>query len=253
MVNNRLLIAQVMHRRTQPKYNAFRYGVAYLCFNLSELQKLKLPLLGIDAKNIFSFKQTDHGVAHISNKDWIASILSHHNLQEIADGEITVITMPRMFGYVFNPVSFWLCHDAMGHLRVVVSEVNNTFREAHFYVSFHDDMRPIAPDDFMHSRKVFHVSPFMQIEGDYQYRFIVNDEKVAIWINYYVDGELVLETSLIGKRVALTTYNLIKYNLRYPMASLRVMGLIHYQAIKLFYKKIKYYRKPKPPLEEMTR
>lgn len=252
-MNNRLLVAQVMHRRTKPKHNAFRYGVAYLCFNLSELQKLKMPLLAVDKKNIFSFKQSDHGVAHLSSSQWIASILEHYGLQEVADGEITVITMPRMFGYVFNPVSFWLCHDKAGDLRAVVSEVNNTFREAHFYVSFHDDMRPILSDDFMHSHKVFHVSPFMKIEGDYQYRFIVNDEKVAIWINYYINGEMALETSLIGKRKTLTTYNLIKYNLRYPMASLRVMGLIHYQAIKLFSKKIKYHCKPEKPLEEMTR
>jgi DUF1365 family protein len=273
-------VAKVMHRRTIPRYNAFCYGVCYLSFNLSQLAALKNKLLAIDGRGLFSFKQSDHGDIgeelpstvrlrsfrtrftrspsrgeqknnHCEN--WVKSILRQYGLEQVVNGEVLVVAMPRMFGYLFNPVSFWLCHDAKGALRAVISEVNNTFREAHYYISFHDDMRVIQADDWLQSSKIFHVSPFMKIEGEYQYRFIADPHRIAIWINYYVDGKLMLETSLIGKRISLNSFNLLKYNLRYPLASMRVMGLIHWQAIKLISKRIKYHNKPHPPINKVSR
>ena len=242
-----------MHRRTIPKHNAFCYVVCYLSFNLSQLASLKNKLLAVDGRGLFSFKQSDHGEKHQTNQEWVQSILAQYGLEQVANGEVLVVAMPRMFGYLFNPVSFWLCHDAQGALRAVISEVNNTFREAHHYISFHDDMRPIHPDDWLQSSKIFHVSPFMKIEGEYQYRFIAQEHRIAIWINYYAHGKLMLETSLIGKRISLNSFNLLKYNLRYPLASFRVIALIHWQAIKLLSKRIKYHNKPNPPIIKVSR
>ncbi len=256
-INNQLLVAKVMHRRNIPKHNAFCYGVCYLSFNLSQLSSIKNKLLGVDGRGIFSFNQADHGEKNQTNiqtnEQWIENILQQYGLENIANGEVLVVAMPRMFGYLFNPVSFWFCYDVQLQLRAVISEVNNTFREAHHYISFHDDMRPIKGDDWLKSEKVFHVSPFMKIEGEYQYRFMADATKFAVWINYYVDDKLTLETSLIGKRISLNIFNLLKYNIRYPLASLRVMGLIHWQAIKLISKRIKYNNKPVPPIIKVTR
>jgi hypothetical protein len=93
----------------------------------------------------------------------------------------------------------------------------------------------------------------MEIEGEYRYRFVLEEKKIAVWIDYYVDGELMLNTSLIGKRIPLTSINLLYYSLRYPFMSLRVMALIHWQAMKLCAKKITYHCKPPLPLEDTSR
>jgi DUF1365 family protein len=252
-LDNGLLVAQVMHRRVRPALNQFRYGVCYLSFALSDVARLKRSILSVDSPNLFSYRQRDHGSAALANDVWARRILAHYGLNEVVDGEITLVTMPRFLGYAFNPVSFWFCCDADGGVRAVISEVNNTFREAHYYVSFHDDKRPITEHDIMTSQKIFHVSPFMEIEGEYRYRFIMNAQNIAVWIDYYVDDTLMLNTSLIGRRVPLTTFNLLRYNVRYPLVSMRVMGLIHWQAMKLLFKKIKYHCKPPLPLEDVSR
>jgi uncharacterized protein len=252
-LENGLLIAQVVHRRVQPRVNQFRYGVCYLSFALRDMPRLRRLIVSVDSPNLFSYRQRDHGSPALSNEIWVRRVLDHYELNEVADGEIVVIAMPRFLGYLFNPVSFWFCCDASGALRAVISEVNNTFREAHYYVSFHGDKRPIIADDVMTSEKIFHVSPFMEIEGEYRYRFIIQDKKIAVWIDYYVDDALMLNTSLIGKRIPLTTFNLLYYTLRYPLMSLRVMVLIHWQAIKLFAKKITYHNKPPLPKEDISR
>ena len=85
------------------------------------------------------------------------------------------MTMPRMLGYVFNPVSFWFCRDRSGALRAVLCEVNNTFGESHCYLVHHDDLRPIEPDAWLDGRKAFHVSPFLPVEGGYRFRFRLDE------------------------------------------------------------------------------
>ena len=135
-INNQLLIANVAHARTRPKKNQFHYKVFYLCFALSEMPTLKRLLLSLDHWNIFSFYERDHKVN-------IQATLKKWNIPQ-ANGQVVVVTMPRVLGYVFNPVSFWFCLDSTGKLRAVLSEVNNTFGDRHCYLSFHDDRRPIG-------------------------------------------------------------------------------------------------------------
>lgn len=248
-----LLIAKVAHQRKQPKHHGFCYGMYYLCFPLSKLDALASPLLSVDKPNLYSFRQRDHGAPEMDNDAWIRGILREHGLDEVVDGDIMLVTLPRLMGYVFNPVSFWFCLDGDQQLRAVLCEVNNTFGERHCYLCYHDDMRPIAPDDWLYSRKEFHVSPFMEVKGDYRYRFIFNERKVAVWIHHGTEEGDMLHTSLIGERVPLTTRSLLRCFVRYPLVTLRVIGLIHWHALKLTLKGIRYRRKPAPPEHTLTR
>lgn len=248
-----LLIADIAHKRTQPKVNAFRYSAYYLCFPTHQIDATRRRILSLSRFNLFSYYEKDNGDKSTTNEDWIRQALKDWQLDDVTDGEVVLVTMPRILGYAFNPVSFWFCLDNTGQIRAVLSEVHNTFGEAHSYISYHDDKRPITQDDWMHSQKVFHVSPFMTIEGSYHYRFILSDKKVAVWINHETDDGMMLHTSMIGKRIPLTNKNLLICFVRFPLVTFKVIGLIHWQALKLFTKGIRYHRKPPQQTPTMTR
>jgi hypothetical protein len=100
---------------------------------------------------------------------------------------------------------------------------------------------------------VFHVSPFLRIEGEYRYRFILNDTKVAVWINHVNEAGETLYTSMIGERLPLTSLNLLKCFVRYPLVTFKVIGLIHWQALKLLSKGVRYHRKPPLTSQDISR
>mgnify|MGYP000964812953 FL=1 len=137
----------VMHERTRPAHNRFTYPLATLRIPLSHLEGLRVPLLGVDRPGVFSLRSRDHGARNGSPLlPWIRDLLDRQGLAE-ADGEVVLQTMPRMFGFLFNPVSFWFCHDRQGGLRAVLAEVSNTFGEHHNYLVAHPDHRPITAGD----------------------------------------------------------------------------------------------------------
>lgn len=245
-----LLFGTVMHKRLFPKVNAFQYGIYYLAFPLSQLKSLPI------AVNRFAplcFLEKDHGYDDgTSSEAWVRDILNQFTMTE-ADGEVTLVCMPRVIGYVFNPVSFWLCHDKDGNLRAVVCEVHNTFGEKHSYLCAHPDHRPIDKRDVLKGEKVFHVSPFLEREGHYTFRFDTSPEAMTIWINYLnAEGELQLVTSLEGTLKPMTKSNLRKAFWGYPLITLKAITLIHWQAIKLIAKGINYIPRPKQKQERLS-
>ena len=193
-----------------------------------------------------SFHTKDHGARDDSSMtDWIENILDSYNLGETITN-IMLVSMPRILGYVFNPVSFWMCYDACGDLRAVLSEVNNTFGETHSYVSLHDDHRPILPNDVLSAAKVFHVSPFLKREGHYTFRFADTPSKLGIWIDFYdAEGNKQLETALTGTHSPMSKLSLRKAFWTHPLVTLKAITLIHWQAIKIMAKKIRYISRPK--------
>jgi DUF1365 family protein len=248
-----IVTAQVFHARTRPKRNAFRYGVYYLRLKLEELSAPgKCALFSLDRFNLFSIRAGDYRTGPLAARQAVAAALAEFGVTE-ADGQIELITMPRVLGFAFNPVSFWLCHDRDKNLRAVIATVNNTFGERHRYLCCHADHRPIRGDDWLEAKKIFHVSPFLAVEGTYRFRFDCPPDKVAIWINHHDAEGLLLSTSLIGKTEPLTSARLLFYFFRYPLVTLKVVALIHYQAVKLFLKGMRHYRKPAPPLSEISR
>jgi DUF1365 family protein len=246
--------AAVVHRRLRPRNNAFRYRVAYLCLGLDALETAGGRWLKLDRPGLVSFRRADHG-GHdgLDLKAWLKNILYRHGVGEICDGDVVLMTMPRMLGYVFNPVSFWFCRDRSGALRAVLCEVNNTFGETHCYLVHHDDNRPIEPDAWLEGRKAFHVSPFLPIEGGYRFRFRLDDEYAHVDVNYHDADGLMLATSVGGRREALDDRTVLRRFLGNPTMTLAVIVRIHWQALHLWRKRARFYRKPAPPPEFVTR
>ncbi len=243
-----------MHRRQRPRENAFRYRVAYLCLDLGTLDEAVGRWLKVDRPGLVSFRRADHGGRDGGDlKAWLRDILSEDGLDAVCDGEVVLMTMPRMLGYVFNPVSFWFCRDRAGDLRAVLCAVNNTFGERHCYLVHHDDRRPIHPDAWLDGRKMFHVSPFLPVEGNYRFRFRL-DEKIAhVDVNYHDAEGLMLATSVGGRREPLSDRAVLRRFLGNPIMTLGVVFRIHWQALQLWRKRAKFYRKPAPPPQFVSR
>ena len=246
-----IYFGSVMHARLRPRRNRFRYPVFFLRVPLHRLETLRSPLFSLDRWNLLSFHRKDHGARDGSALlPWIRSVLQREGLDGV-DGEVHLQTFPRVLGYVFNPVSFWLCHDRAGSLRAVLCEVNNTFGESHNYLLAHADQRPIAPGDRLSARKVFHVSPFCAVRGDYRFRFDSDAARVRI---DYDDGDgALLITGIEGRGMPLDTPAALRALLGYPWMTLAVIGRIHWQALKLWGKGVPFFRKPAPPAQELSR
>ena len=134
----------------------------------------------------------------------------------------------------------------------VIAEVTNTFGERHSYLVYHPDQRAIAPTDRMKAVKIFYVSPFQPVEGEYEFRFDINLDRIGIWIDYrQSDGGLI--ATLTGQRSALSNQSILSMLLRRPFGSRRVLGLIHWQAFKLWLKGAQYKTRPTPPDQEVSR
>jgi len=248
-----LSLATVFHKRLRPKANAFRYGVFYVCINLADIDRLRRPLFSLDRFNLLSFHRKDHGPRTGGDLEaWIRGLLKDNGLETI-DGDIVLHCHPRLLGYAFNPISLWFCHDRAGALRAVLCEVKNTFGERHLYLVAHADSRPIEPSDWLQARKVFHVSPFLPVEGFYRFRFRLDENGVRADIHYHdAEGPMLL-TYVEGTRRNLTTASALGAVLRHPLMTLMVVGRIHYQAARLLLKKARFFRKPAPPAHDLTR
>lgn len=244
VITPQLYTAKVMHKRLFPKENAFSYGVYYLALPLPAL-----PIPGFFA----SFHAKDVGRRDGSEPTpWVREILTDYGLNQKID-QIILVTMPRVLGYVFNPVSFYLCLDDMGALRAVLCEVHNTFGEQHSYLCAHPDHAPIAPDQWLEAEKVFHVSPFLERRGEYKFRFDLKEDKLGIWIDFYDMGhKKQLITSLIGTFKPLTTHNLRQAFWRHPLVTAKAIVLIHWQAARLVMKGIRYIAKPRQIYQNIT-
>ena len=243
----------VMHERHVQAHNRFIYPTAFLRLPLSRLATLRAPLLGIERASVFSFRNRDHGARDGSPLlPWIQTLLRAQGLAELCDGEIVLQTMPRIFGFVFNPVSFWFCHDRAGALRVVLAEVSNTFGERHNYLVHHPDQRPIVAGDELRGTKCFHVSPFFPVRGEYRFRFEQRGAVHAVSIDLWDGGELQLSTRLSGRAQALDGGAMRKWLARQPFMTLGVVARIHWQALRLALRRVSFFRKPPPPIEETT-
>lgn len=243
---------QTFHGRRGGVDNAFRYSIDYVMIEPEAQSKLP-KLFGRNRRNLASLYDKDHGGApgKGTGANWVRNILRSRKL-EIADGKILLLAQPRMLGHVFNPVSFWLCYDAANELRVVVAEVTNTFGDRHSYLCHKDDLSPIGRSDLLAAEKIFHVSPFQPVQGDYTFRFDIRSDRVGVWIDYKTGNEGLYAT-LTGTRVPLTSWGILRASLRRPFGSRRVLGLIHWQALKLWAKGAVYRTRPTPPSEEVTR
>ena len=243
---------ETFHGRRGAIENAFRYSIDYVMLDAEA--PVRAPwLFRRNRRGMAALHDSDHGGAPKQGRgaSWVREVLREHQLETLSTCRITLLAQPRFWGHVFNPVSFWLIEDADG-LRAVIAEVSNTFGDRHSYLCRHPDLRPITREDTLSAQKIFHVSPFQKIEGGYRFRFDIRADRIGIWIDYRA-GEDGLYATLTGPRVPLTNAGILRACLRRPLGSRRVLGLIHWQALKLWWKGAKYAVRPEPPAHEVSR
>lgn len=240
--------ATTFHGRKGPVQNAFRYWVDYLLLDPAEAAGPSL--FSRNRANLMSLHDSDHGGTPGQGRGlpWTREIFAAHGLT--AD-QVLLLAQPRLLGHVFNPVSFWLGYDNLGNLRAVIAEVSNTFGDRHSYLCHQPGGVPITRADTLTAQKIFHVSPFQPVAGTYAFRFDIRPDRIGIWIDYTTETGG-LYTNLIGPREPLTNLGIIGSALRRPFGSRRVLALIHWQALKLWWKKARFNRRPLPPKNDVS-
>jgi DUF1365 family protein len=239
------------HGRKGAIGNDFRYSVDYVLLD-AEKPTSGPVLFSRNRANLTALHDVDHGGAPGQGRGpgWAREVLAAHQMR--AEGPLMLLAQPRMLGHVFNPVSFWLAHDAEGALVAVIAEVSNTFGDRHSYLCVKPDGSAITREDRLGARKIFHVSPFQPVEGGYTFRFDITPDHVGVWIDYAQEKGGLIAT-FCGKRKPMTNRSVLRSALRRPLGARRVLALIHWQALKLWWKGAKYRNRPEPPMEEVTR
>jgi len=248
----RHIAGHTWHGRKGAVVNAFRYRVDYVLLD-AEAAALRAPRLFVrNRAGLMSLHERDHGGPPGEGRgaDWVREVLDAHGLP--APARIELLAQPRVLGHVFNPVAFWICHDDAGEVRCIIAEVTNTYGDRHSYLCHRDDHAPIAATDRLHARKIFHVSPFQPVEGEYDFRFDLRPDRIGIRIDLTAGNGGVVAT-LTGPVRPLTMSGMAGALLRRPFGSRRVLALIHWQALRLWWKGARFRSRPAPPADEVSR
>lgn len=245
------IVGHTIHSRHGVVQNRFRYSVDYVLLDATATPDGP-RLFGYNRPGLFRILNRDHGgpPGKGVGVEWVRKVLAARGFSAAA-GRILLLAQPRVLGYVFNPVSFWLCYDATDALRVVIAEVTNTFGDRHSYLCYNDDHSAITADQTLMARKIMHVSPFQPIEGSYQFRFDITPEHVGVFIDFRRPEGGVF-ANLTGPRKPLGNGAILRACLRRPFAARRVMALIHWQALILWRKGARYRDRPVPTHDETS-
>lgn len=249
---HQLLRAQVYHQRCRPKKNRFNYRVFYTVLDLQRLHQGNSGWFSASRAALLRYRHQDHGAR--DGSDAIAWARHYFLEHRIPVDDLRLMTMPRMLGYLFNPVSFWLGFCA-GKLHGVLCAVNNTFGQSHAYLCYKENYTPITAIDWFEAVKEFHVSPFYPCAGKYAFRFDV-DLLAARWkiiIHYWQESRLELVTAVSGTLQPMSKRQIFIEFLRTPGLTFKVILLIHYQALKLWLKKSTFYPLPEKKAVLLTK
>jgi DUF1365 family protein len=239
----------VRHRRLRPRDNRFEYPTRFVLLPMRELPAAGVPGLPRNRFGLFAFHDADHGDGRPDALAWLDELLATEGVAD-ATGPVWLHTYPRVLGYAFNPVSFWHCHREDGSLAAIVAEVNNTFGERHCYLLAGAGL---AYGHELQARKVFHVSPFCRVEGRYRFRFMRTPERLVARIDHDDDAGALLQTSVSGVLEPISPALMRRAFWRQPLLTLAVIARIHWQAVKLWAKRVPFVGKPRPPERFVTR
>ena len=242
MIKNSIIYnGKVIHRRFKPKEHYFKYNVFSLLIDIDELEIIenKIKIFSYNKFNIISFFEKDHGPRDgTSLKEWVIKNLNDIGIDNDRI-QIKLFCYPRIFGYVFNPLSVFFIYDENSKLISILYEVKNTFGEQHTYIFKTDDEKVITND----CTKKFHVSPFIEMECHYYFRVTKPSDKISVIIDQNdKDGKL-LYASQDGKAKELNEKNLLFSYISHPLMTFKIIAAIHYEALKLWLKGIKLIRK----------
>jgi uncharacterized protein len=239
----------VRHHRLRPADHAFAYPTYFLMLPMRQLRAEPLPALRRNRFGLLAFHDRDHGDGRADALAWLDQLLHGEGVTD-ADGEAWLHTYPRVLGYAFMPVSFWYCHRADGSLAAVVVEVNNTFGERHCYLL---DGPGLDYGREQTARKVFHVSPFCEVRGDYRFRFMRTANRTVARIDHDDEAGPLLQTSVSGALTPLTPRSVRAAFFGTPFMTLGVIARIHWQALRLWRKRVPFFAKPAAPPTFTTR
>jgi DUF1365 family protein len=240
--NSFIYTGNVIHKRFKPKIHYFKYKVFSLLVDLSELELLdkSLKIFSYNKFNIVSFYDKDHGARDGSSiKKWVIDNLKKNNINT-NDIQIKLLCYPRIFGYVFNPLSVFYIYDNYSNLISILYEVKNTFGEQHTYI-----FKTNIKDNLIQHvcKKKFHVSPFIKMDCIYFFRLLKPSNKISIIIDQNDKEGKILYASQDGLRSKINNENLIKSYLTHPLMTFKIILAIHYEAFKLWSKGIKFIKK----------
>jgi len=239
----------VRHHRLRPADHAFAYPTYFLMLPMRQLRAEPLPALRRNRFGLLAFHDRDHGDCRADALAWLDQLLCSEGVTD-AGGEAWLHTYPRVLGYAFMPVSFWYCHRADGSLAAVVVEVNNTFGERHCYLL---DGPGLGYGREQKARKVFHVSPFCDVRGDYRFRFMRTASRTVARIDHDDDAGPLLQTSVSGELAPITPRSVRAAFFGTPFMTLGVIARIHWQAMRLWRKRVPFFAKPVAPRSFTTR
>lgn len=247
---------QVMHKRLRPFSHRFAYRVFSLYLDLDELPELhrRLRFFSHNRPNLLSFWDKDHGARDGGDlRGWIEGHLAAAGI-DLEGGAIRLHGFPRLFGYVFNPLTTWFCHHRSGRLAAILYEVRNTFGEGHAYLIPVDPARAAPGEPVLQAcEKLFYVSPFMPMEARYRFRVFVPGEKLSLAIRQWTEAGETLVATHTGARHPLSDRAILSAVAAHPAMTYKVMAGIHWEAARVFLgKRARFHRRPSPPAAPVT-
>ena len=242
MINSSIYNGQVIHKRFKPKVHYFKYSVFSLLIDLSELDQLdnKINLFSYNRFNLVSFYDKDHGDRNgTSLIEWVNKNLEKNKIST-ENISIKLLCYPRIFGFVFNPLSVFYVYDQSKQLIAILYEVKNTFGEQHTYIFRVEEDNNLIQNN---CSKKFHVSPFIEMKCNYFFRILKPGNKISVVIDQYDSEGKILFASQEGIRTDLNSKYLLKSYIKHPIMTFKIILAIHYEAFKLWVKGIKFIKK----------
>ena len=238
-MNSCIYNGEVTHTRFKPVRHFLKYKTFSLLIDLDEINELdsRISIFSHNKFNVFSFYDKDHGERDGSNlKEWVLTNIRKFNIEEKVN-KIKILCYPRIFGYVFNPLSIFYCYES-DKLKAIFYEVKNTFNEQHTYIFKIKNNDEITQK----CKKRFYVSPFMDMETYYNFKLFDPTEKLSVFIKQTDTTGTILTATQTGEKKEFSSKQLIKNFFKYPLMTIKIISSIHYEAL-LLWKKGAIYRK----------